>query len=490
MAWMSPPITMTGASTSSPVVTIAGNLVFPTSDCGGAPAAGQSVTLTNATNQPYPYTLKLFSGVHYTFTDGGSGMLPANGTATIIVNPKAVVPGAGVLPGSAPYGDDLIVDVSTSPATTLTAPISWTLNGAVLSLPQGAGPFGAQGSNFYAADTTSGFALGISNTGTAAATVNFAIQPSNAFGILPTPPIDVLPGIPALPELVSGASAPACQATSMGTATFSYSGPVCQPLPLPSVSVDSCSGTYIPQVIAPPPVLDAGAGDAAQDASGSEASMSSSNAPCTGVNIPAGCTPCTGSANGVCTPSEALVVQRDIDKGLTGANTCYQCLLGSSCLDDTMGDSDNECGDLAGTVGAGAQGTESKQQACLNTLACILGIPYGDLSPVPPEPSADFPGGDVSCGDLTSDGIANCYCGSNYTTTPNCSGASGVSATPVNGVCEQVELDGLGLTPSTSGSVVLSPFTVKTTASGMANGILKCAGTNAGAGASCPVCFQ
>jgi hypothetical protein len=212
--------------------------------------------------------------------------------------------------------------------------------------------------------------------------------------------------------------------------------------------------------------------------------------PCTGVGVPAGCTPCTGSPNGVCTATEALIVQRDIDKGLTGANSCYQCLLGSSCIDDTSGDSGNECGDLAGTVGAGAQAAESKSQACVNTLACILGVPYSDLNPVPPEPSADFPGGDVSCGNFGADGVANCYCGSNYPSTPSCNGASGTATPPANGTCEQLELDGLGLLQTTSGSAVLSPYTVKTSGSGMANAILKCAGTNAGAAASCPVCFQ
>ena len=241
--WVSPQITMSGASSSSPVVTIAGNLVFPTTDCGGAEAAGQSVTLTNSTNQVYTYTLKFVSGTHYTFADGGSGNLPADGTATIVVNPKVVTPGPGVLSGSAPYADDLIVTLATSPATTLTMPISWTLNGAVLSLPQGAGPFEVSGSAVYVADSTSGFPLSIANTGTASATVNFGIQPSGAFSFLPAPPVNVLPGIPALPELVSGPSAPACPTTASGSATFNYGGPVCQPLPLSSVTIDSCSGT-------------------------------------------------------------------------------------------------------------------------------------------------------------------------------------------------------------------------------------------------------
>jgi hypothetical protein len=257
-AWMSPQINLSGASTSNPIVTVSGSLVFPTTDCGGAPASGQSVTLANQTNQVLTYTPKFVLGAHYTLADGGSGMLPANGTATIVVNPIAVNPGAGVLPGSAPYADELLIGLATMPATTLTVPVSWTLNGAVLSLPDGAGPFGTPPSQFfYAADSASGFPFPISNTGTAAATVDLAIQPVGAFSLLPAPPVQVLAGIPARPELVSAPTAPTCPATPAATATFTYSGPVCQPLPFTSVSVDACSGTYVGtfQCFAPTPNL-------------------------------------------------------------------------------------------------------------------------------------------------------------------------------------------------------------------------------------------
>jgi hypothetical protein len=184
-------------------------------------------------------------------------------------------------------------------------------------------------------------------------------------------------------------------------------------------------------------------------------------------------------------------VARDIAKGfitsdMTTAdnmnNSCYGCLFSASCLDDSTGDTGNECADLTGTVGNGPMASETKTQSCLYTLACILGAPS--------EGGYTFPGGSNSCGNMSTDGISNCYCGSNYTTTPACNGASGVSSPAANGPCEQVELDGLGLTTATSGSTVLGALTVKTSGSGMANAILKCAGTNAGAGASCTMCFQ
>jgi hypothetical protein len=243
MAWDMPQVSLSGASTSNPLVALTGSLVFPSTDCGSAPPGGQSVTLANLTNQPYSYMVALASGAHYTFADGGSRALPANGISTIVVNPVGVVPGPGVVPGSAPYADDLIVTVATTPATTLSQPIAWTLNGAVLSLPQGAGPFGSPGSNFYVADTMSDLPLPLSNSGTDTASVQLAIQPPGAFSLLPAS-VDIVQGIPALPGLVSASSAPPCSAPASGTATFLYSGPVCNPLPLTSVNVQYCAGAY------------------------------------------------------------------------------------------------------------------------------------------------------------------------------------------------------------------------------------------------------
>jgi hypothetical protein len=249
--WNAPNINLSGSSNANPVVTVSGNPVFATADCGSAPPGGQGVKITNSTNQAYAYTAKLSSGTWYTITDASAGTLAANGSATIVVNPKTVTPGPGVLPGSAPYGDDLLInvfspsDAGTSDAGTsvmsFTVPISWTLNGAVLSLVDGSGP-NAQG--FYVADSTSGFALRIDNGGTASANVDFAIQPSGAFTIQPTPPIQVIPNVRALPQLVSTTMSATCPSTTNGTATFVYSGPVCQPFTLSSINVHSCAGTF------------------------------------------------------------------------------------------------------------------------------------------------------------------------------------------------------------------------------------------------------
>jgi hypothetical protein len=210
-----------------------------------------------------------------------------------------------------------------------------------------------------------------------------------------------------------------------------------------------------------------------------------SGVPCTAAGQ-TNCVKCDQSiaGNNVCTPTEALVVERDIAKGFISGSrpdmttSCYECLASAGCFDDTMGDTGNECGDLTGTVGGGAQATETKTEACLNTLACVLGAPS--------QGGYTFPGGYASCADSPLSGIANCYCGPAFPTTVLCGSASGAT---VNGVCEQVMLDGFGDTTATSSSTIIQVITTPTSGSGMADALMKCAGTNATTPA-CPMCYQ
>jgi hypothetical protein len=247
-AWTSPAVTMSGSSNATPSVTVAGSLTFPSSDCGSAAPAGQAITLTNQTNQSFAFSTAFSSGAFYQATaasDAGASVLPAGGSAMVVVTPKTVTPGPGVSAGSAPYVDDVTITVQSSPPTTFTIPISWTLNGAVLSLPDALGQHrDAMGNAFYAADTTSGFELPIVNTGTATASVSFGLQPAGAFTFSPAGAIAVQPGITALPRLSASASDAACPALTTGSVTFLYSGPVCQPIPASGVSIDSCVGTF------------------------------------------------------------------------------------------------------------------------------------------------------------------------------------------------------------------------------------------------------
>jgi hypothetical protein len=242
--WIDPVITLTGSSNGNPPVTFDGTLDFGTTECGGTTPPSKSITLKNATNQTYPLSVSFGSGSNHYYaisagvSSSGAGTLPALGQTTIDVTPKPLVPapGAPVIQGSAPYLDTLniVVGPPTQPVIVLSAPISWTLSGAVLSLQNGTGP--------YAADSTGGHTLPIANGGSESATVGFTIQPAGG----PLSPIASV-SVPAIagasPQLLSSVSAPACPTTgSNSTLSFTYSGPVCQFLPA-SVTVNACAGT-------------------------------------------------------------------------------------------------------------------------------------------------------------------------------------------------------------------------------------------------------
>jgi P pilus assembly chaperone PapD len=249
--WTNPTIHLSGASISGTLpVSVSGSMAFPLTDCGSAAPAAQSITLTNTTNLPYLFTAHLASGAFYTLQnptmgDAGAGIIPGNGVVVLGVTPQTVTPGPAAVAGSAPYADDLVIAIQSQPPSGITIPISWTLNGAMLSLPQGAGPnHDAMGNAFYAADSNSGLDLPMDNAGTATASVQFGVQPAGAFSFSPAPPTAVQPGIRALPRLVSGATDATCPALTTGSATFLYSGPVCRPFPLAQVSIECCVGSF------------------------------------------------------------------------------------------------------------------------------------------------------------------------------------------------------------------------------------------------------
>ena len=251
-AWNSPTISLSGSSTANPPITVSGSLAFPSSECGDAAPGGQSITLTNNTNREYTYAPTFGSGTFYTIANAGPGIIEANGTATIVVNPKSIAPGQGVQPGSAPYADSLVVttapagaaDAGSSPAApSFTIPISWTLSGAVLSLPEGAGPKSDGQGAYYPADTATGLTLPMDNSGTESATVSFSIQPSSAMTLSPGSQA-VAAGKRAAPRLTSTASDAACPVTTTATVAFFYTGSICQPFQLPTVTVRACQGTF------------------------------------------------------------------------------------------------------------------------------------------------------------------------------------------------------------------------------------------------------
>jgi hypothetical protein len=170
---------------------------------------------------------------------------------------------------------------------------------------------------------------------------------------------------------------------------------------------------------------DGAAPDAAIDASGPSPCTTS---PCavsgpnsvkcdgnTGMNEPAG----------VCSPTEAFLVSRDIAKKnltaagqltpyvpLTKTGSCYECMVYNDCIDDdTNGDTGKECGDVTKAALDGEPGP----QECLDTLECMQ----------------------TSMCD-TADPPAACFCGT-------ASGADCLTAGAANGPCLNLEIDGIGV---------------------------------------------
>jgi hypothetical protein len=215
---------------------------------------------------------------------------------------------------------------------------------------------------------------------------------------------------------------------------------------------------------------DAGAPDAATDAATDAAADGGGDAgPCTSTPPPpctapgqTCCVPCAGSANGVCTQTEAMIVTRDVAKGLVTSNVdngCYACLYNGGCIDDvTLGDVGHECGDLPNTAfDAGAHAGTSEQTLCLNTVSCILS---------------------TSC---ATQATSACYCGTAGVATA-CQGNPAPG--PINGFCVPQIADGLGYPPS-DGTDITKHLTDTTRPAGMADQIFQCALSN-----TCTACLQ
>jgi hypothetical protein len=166
------------------------------------------------------------------------------------------------------------------------------------------------------------------------------------------------------------------------------------------------------------------------------------------------CVKCDGQTTGLCTPTEAIVVQYDIDKGLVTApgpepmTACYECLTGIACLDDSIGDTGHECEDTL------AVGTADQ---CRATLSCALSS---------------------NCAAVA---VSTCYCGTaGVATTCHGNPAPG----PINGACATQIATGLGF-PVTDGTDNANHLTDPTRAAGKAVEIMYCGQNN-----GCTQCFM
>jgi hypothetical protein len=147
------------------------------------------------------------------------------------------------------------------------------------------------------------------------------------------------------------------------------------------------------------------------------------------------------ASGAICTPTEVVLFQKDTTGG------CLDCMFQQGCLDDTIGDSVQECEDSGGTAGI-TSGTEGQ---CLATLRCLVGAGAdGELTRSPAR-------------GLT----VNAYCGDQMI-SPGCTGTPGPK-----GECAAAEK--AGYPASFSPGSIIQSFGRRTYASGMANAIVNCA---------------
>jgi hypothetical protein len=208
----------------------------------------------------------------------------------------------------------------------------------------------------------------------------------------------------------------------------------------------------------PDAVADTGTGadattDTGADAGGDAGDGAPSLVPCTTAGQ-TNCVSCDGWATmvgangGICTPTEAILVQHDIDRGYVTAPgpelqsgnpvPCYECLFGAGCLDDSIyGDTGYECSDVP------AGGTTTSAQ-CLTTLGCLMSTGCAAIS------------------------VNACYCGTVSSMSCN------ANTVTTDGACAAPIAAGLGF-PVSDGADNIAHLTDQSFASGLADQIFLCA---------------
>jgi hypothetical protein len=210
----------------------------------------------------------------------------------------------------------------------------------------------------------------------------------------------------------------------------------------------------------------AGQTNSAKDAQGNFCCAVPVLVPCTSAGQTF-CVQCQGNAanNGICTPTEATLVQHDINlkiataAGPDPAAGCYSCLNSKHLLDDNLGDTGNECEDAL------TNGTATQCQA---VLSCVLGSGTGTTG--------------SSCAGAVAN---NCYCGSAAAGSAcSTAGLPGTGAGSVNGVCDTQIVAGLPSTDNTSTNI-LKDLENQTDATGIAMSIFQGAISN-----KCGACLE
>jgi hypothetical protein len=241
-------------------------------------------------------------------------------------------------------------------------------------------------------------------------------------------------------------------------------------------------------------VPDASEADAVAESGTEAGGGSSALVPC----IAAGqtnCVPCDQNMDNICSGTEAIIVTRDIEKGLVSGgvltqDSCYECAAVGGVIDtDIQGFAGEECEDIA---------TPSAVQLCLNAFNCFVGSPQSGTA------GANGTNSGASAASLTADcsnekpaGLFNCFCGSNEPDVTNCKNggtvaamaSGGIGVASPNGACIQEILAGTGTTSSTINATIIGDLNNANLGAGQAATIVQNFGTNVSIPA-CAQCYQ
>jgi hypothetical protein len=168
-----------------------------------------------------------------------------------------------------------------------------------------------------------------------------------------------------------------------------------------------------------------------------------------------------------CSGTEATLFAHDVVKNPTTA-PCLTCALSIGCLDDTLGDINQECEDGSGTT-KGVFTTFGTVAECLSELQCGVGLPA--TCSLSSTNDSTCPISTTSIHQAGGTQVNNLFCG-------NVASATCLAQTPATslpGTCVSTWLAGDPTADATgSGGVAIGDGSGTKTASGQANAILTC----------------
>jgi hypothetical protein len=377
-----PALPMSGTGTTLPIAIAPGAIDFLTTPCGSTAASG-TVTLTNSSSMAVTYSATFGKGAAsaYAFAGGsGSGTVPANGTATITVQPSAVPRDPASLAPNA-LSDSL--SVTTGPGgggASANIALTQAASGVVLAVAMPTTNFGT-----VIANAPQSLGFNVTNSGNLPANVSVVTSGDPEFSAsLPGAAAVPADGSPHAGTVSMAAQPPYGPATA--TLTVSTTSNLCQgaqpaPIGLSAIAAGPIAQyATTPLSFAPRCGQPATAGVALTVTNGGTSPLVIS-----GVAATAGYT-VTGKPAGAIAPgkSDSITVSANAPSGEAGGSTRTGTL---SFTTNEYGSPLNQVSLTATIMGANLAFTDSTGNAIKSEpIVCCSGSPACTVPSVPPYP--------------------------------------------------------------------------------------------------------